>query len=118
MTIDNDNVKLVINSLNWVRKNSGFKIGILSEKAVENVLVEHGFDIQVLSAVSFNNLTLLEQFDALVLSSNKPEFMNVRTYVRNGGGLLIAATGWIEILILHFSIVVRTDLHRIIGTAK
>lgn len=91
---DNDNVKLFINSLNWVRRNSGIKIGSLSEKQIENVLVEHGYEIHVLSEVNFNNLTLLEQFDVLVVSSNNPGLTNLRTYVRNGGGLLIGVTGW------------------------
>lgn len=30
-------------SLNWVRRNSGIKISSLSEKQIENVLVEHGY---------------------------------------------------------------------------
>lgn len=91
---DSDNVKLVINSINWVRQNAGSKIGVFAEKQLENVLLEHNFEVHVLSSKDLQNVTILEQFDVLAITMNNPGLMNIRTFVQNGGGLLIGATGW------------------------
>lgn len=89
-----DNVKLLINSVEWVRRKSGKKIGVFAEKEVENVLLKNGFKIQVLSPDNLNNLAILQQYDALAITGNSSGLANIRTYVRNGGGLLIGATAW------------------------
>lgn len=91
-----DNIRLVINSVNWARKSGGKKIGIRGKKGIGNVLREHGFDVHDLLSGNFNNLTLLKEFDAVLTDyvENENDSGTVRTYVRNGGGLLIAGTSW------------------------
>lgn len=90
-----DNIQLFINSANWVGKNSGRKVGMQTHAMRQNLLSENGFDVHILSSSNVNNLTHLEQFDilTLVLDSNiNTEIL--RTYTRNGGGLVISATPW------------------------
>lgn len=94
--IENDNVKLFINSVKWVQKDRGHKIGVFAEKATENVLTEQGFEIEVLTTNSIANSTLLQQFDVVVCGRCAADTAptNLRDFVRSGGGLLLGATSW------------------------
>ncbi|KAJ6641386.1 TRPM8 channel-associated factor like [Pseudolycoriella hygida] len=94
--IDAGNIQLLINSIDWVRKDGGTKIGVYAEERTKEIISEHGFDMYILSPNNLNNLTILEQFDALVVTyfSDDLKLANIRTYVRNGGGLVIGATAW------------------------
>lgn len=55
--VENDNVKLAVNSINWIRKDAGKKIGVFADQQMENVLLEYGFEMHVLSYEDLNNLT-------------------------------------------------------------
>lgn len=93
--VESDNVKLVLNSINWIRQNGGNKVGVFAEQQMENVISEHGFEMRVLTSTDMNNITLLEEFDCLVVSKlASSSLTKLRTFLWNGGGLLLGATPW------------------------
>lgn len=92
--VKNDNLKLLINSINWLRKDAGKKIGVYGYDPLEKYLTE--FTVYEVSSEELNNWTLLKQYDVVVIAREvRKDFAeNLRTYVQNGGGLLVGGTAW------------------------
>lgn len=92
-----DNHQLLINSIDWVGRNSVRKIGLYPDwKLRKNVLSVHGFHTQLISETNLNNYTYLQQFDVLIIHNLTPDadVVGLRTYIANGGGMIVAATPW------------------------
>lgn len=94
---DYDNYQLLVNSVNWVGKYSVRKIGLYPNwKVRQNVLTRYGFECHLLTDANVNNYTHLQEFDVLVIHnvSADVDIATLRTYIANGGGMIIAATPW------------------------
>lgn len=92
-----DNYQLLVNSISWVGRNLVRKIGVYPNwEFRQNILSEHGFQVQLISETNINNYTYLQQFDVLIVHNmtTDVDVVTLRTYIANGGGMIIAATPW------------------------
>jgi hypothetical protein len=98
-TFDSGNGVLLLNAARWAAGDATSsakpKIGVVGNAALVAHLKTGGFDAEALDGKTWN--TRLPSFRAVFIDAHKTQpddIEHLARYVRNGGGLVTAATGW------------------------
>ena len=90
-----DTGRLIVNALHWAAggEPSGPRIGVVGAAELHTWLKESGHDV-VEASLTPNSLGTVDVVAVVMWNQSMPEIEALSAFVRNGGGLVTAVTGW------------------------